>query len=97
MCLYIHKRNVDLIYSAVKPLMKIQFRNIEKFEHLNRILIPWLDGYIAEGEKIIRIQRLGTMFNQNGEVRLWMYVKTVREAHVMMYSSHKIVLMVLIV
>jgi ribosomal protein L39E len=59
-------------------------------------LISWLDGNIVESKKIRRIQRLDTKFNQNGEVRVWVNVKTDRDVHMMMCSSHKIVLMVVI-
>lgn len=52
---YIHKRNIDLIFSAMQPPIKIRFWNIETFERLNRTLNRSLDGEIAEGEKIIRI------------------------------------------
>lgn len=59
--------------------MNIQLWNIETFEHLNRTLMCWLDEDIAEGEKIKRIQKFDTTFNQNGEVRFQVNVKTDRE------------------
>lgn len=49
------------------------------FEHLNRSLICWLDGKIAEGEQIRRIQKLVTVFNNNGESRFGDNIKTERE------------------
>ena len=67
---YIHKRNADLIFLAVHPPIKIQLWNIESFERLNRTLNRWLDGEIAEGERIRRIQWLESTFNQNGELHV---------------------------
>lgn len=67
---YIHKRNTNLIFLAVQPLIEIRLWNIESFEPLNRTLNHWLDGEIADGERIRRIQLLESMFNQNGEVRV---------------------------
>lgn len=62
------------------------------FEHLNKTLIRWLDRDIEDGEKIRRIQRLHTTFNKNGELRFCVNVKTDKDVHMMMYSSHEIVL-----
>lgn len=56
-----------MFYLAVKPLMKIHLCNTETFEHRERSLIYWLDGDIKDNEKIIRIEILITMFNNNGE------------------------------
>lgn len=80
----------------MQSLMKVQLWNIDTFEHLNRTLNRWLDAEITEGEKTKKIQRLNITLNQNGEVRFWMNVKTDRDVHMMMYTSHKIVLMVVI-
>ena len=93
---YIHKRNADLIFSAVQPPMKIRLWNVDTFEHLNRTLNHWLDGDIADCKRIVRIQWLDTMFNQNGEVRFWLDIKTDIDIHMIMYTSHKIALMVVI-
>lgn len=60
------------------------------------MFIRWLDGHVVEGEKIRRIQRFDTTFNQNGKVCFCVNVKTDRDVHMMMYSSHEIVLMVVI-
>lgn len=93
---YIIKRNVNLIYSAVKPPIKIRLWNTETFEHLQRSLIRWLDGYIADGEKIRRIQRLVTVYNYKGEIRLWNSVKTDTDCCIMIHSCEDIVPMVVI-
>ena len=66
---YIHKWNVNLIYMAVKSPMKIRLWNTKTFEHPQWSLISWLDGDIADGEKIRRIQRLATVYNDNEESR----------------------------
>lgn len=66
MSFHIHKRNVDLIFSVVASLIKILLRNIDMFESLNRMLDRWLEGKIADGERIRRIQWLESTFNQNG-------------------------------
>lgn len=88
---YIHKRNVDVVFSAMQPLIKIRLWNIETFECLNRTLNCWLDGEVAEGEKIRRIQWLESMLNQNGEVHVWVYIKTDINIQKMMYTMYKIV------
>jgi hypothetical protein len=60
------------------------------------MLNRWLDGEIADDERIRRIQWLESTFNQNGEVREWMDIKTDRDVRRMMHNMFKIVLMVVI-
>lgn len=69
---------------------------METFEHLHMSLICWLDGDIANDEKIRKIQRLVTVYNDNGESRFRDLVKADRDCRIMMHSSDEIVLMVLI-
>ena len=66
------------------------------FERLNRTLYSWLEGEIVEGERIRRIQWLVSTFNQHGEVREWVDIKTDQDARRMMHYMFKIVLMVVI-
>lgn len=96
MSCYIIKRKINLIYSTVKSPMKIQLWNTETFEHLQRSLIRWLDVDNTNGENIRRIKRLVTVYNNNGEHRIWESVKIDSECRIMMHSLKEIVLMVVI-
>ena len=40
-----------VIFSAIKPAMKMKFWHIHSMERLKRELLRWLDGDIVEGEK----------------------------------------------
>ena len=80
----------------MQPPIKIRLWNIETFERLNRTLNHWLNGEIAEDERISRIQWLDTTFNQNGEVLVWVDIKTDKEVYRMMYTNYKIVLMLVV-
>ena len=68
MSAYIQKQNADVIFSAVAAPVQIRLWNTDTFERLNRTLNSWLDGEIADGERIRRIQWLEFTFNQNGKV-----------------------------
>jgi hypothetical protein len=96
MSFHIHKRNADLIFSVIAPSIQIRLWNIESLESLNRTLDRWLEGEIADGERIRRIQWLESTFNQNGEVRLWVDIKTDRDVRRMVHNMFKIILMVVI-
>ena len=47
----IFSRDGYVIFSAMKPAMKMKFWHIHSMERLKRELVRWLDGDIAEGEK----------------------------------------------
>jgi hypothetical protein len=93
---YIQKRNADVIFSAVAAPIQVRLWNTDTFERLNRTLYSWLEGEIGEGERIRRIQWLVSTFNQSGEVREWVDIKTDQDARRMMQYMFKIVLMVVI-
>jgi hypothetical protein len=96
MSAYIQKRNADVIFSAVAAPILVRLWNTDTFEHLNRTLYSWLEGEIGEDERIRRIQWLVSTFNQNGEVREWVDIKTDQDARRMMHYMFKIVLIVVI-
>ncbi len=55
-----------------------------------------INNMTKEDNAVIVEQWLDTTFNQNGEVRFLVNIKTDRDVHKMMYTCHKIVLMVVI-
>lgn len=60
-------------------------------------MISWLDGNIGDGEKIRRIERLVTVFNNNEEHHIWGSVKTDSDCRIMMHGLDEIVMMVVII
>ena len=96
MSAYIQKQSADVIFSAVAAPVQIRLWNTNMFERLNRMLYSWLEGEIGEGERIRRIQWLVSTFNQHGELRELVDIKTDQDARRMMHYMFKIVLLVVI-
>lgn len=51
-----NRRYEHVIYSNVKPPMRMLFWNIQSFEQLERNLVRWLDEEINDGERIRSIE-----------------------------------------
>ena len=96
MSAYIQKRNADVIFSVAAAPIQVRLWNTDTFERLNRTLYSWLEEEIGEGEWIRRIQWLVSTFNQHGELRELVDIKTDQDARRMMHYMFKIVLLVVI-
>ena len=94
----IFTRDGYVIFSATKPAMKMKFWHIHSMERLKRELMRWLDGDIAEGEKIQRIHRKRTTTSHaTGRPNVWLEeVKTDSDVMLMMHGSDEIVLTIVI-
>ena len=94
----IFSRDGYVIFSATKPAMKMKFWHIHSMERLKRELMRWLDGDIAEGGKIRRIQRRRTTTSHaTGRPNVWLEeVKTDSDVMLMMHGSDEIVLTIVI-
>ena len=90
------KRDAELIFSPVKPPMKIKLLNTQTFEHLHRHLEGWLGEEIAQGEKIRKIERLVTVPGLNGPTRSWRLVHNDACVLMMMLQQKDIVLLIVI-
>src|ERR1051325_9338528 len=51
------KRDAYVIYSPIKPPVKMLLWNTQTLDHVKRELNRWLDGEIVDGEKIVKIER----------------------------------------
>ena len=94
----IFTRDGYVIFSATKPAMKMKFWHIHSMERLKRELVRWLDGDIAEGGKIQRIQqRRTTTSHATGRPNVWLEeVKPDSDVMLMMHGSDEIVLTIVI-
>ena len=91
------KRDAYVIYSPIKPPMKMLLWNTQTLEHLKRELNRWLDGEIVDGEKIVKIERKVMVAGPNGETPSFRLVHNDACVLMMMLTSEDpIVLMVII-
>ena len=90
------KRDATLIFSPVKPPMKIKLLNTQRLEQLHRHLAGWLGEEMGEGEKIQKIERLVVEPGLNGPNRSWRLVHNDASVLMMMMGSTEIVLLIVI-
>lgn len=94
-CRYEH-----VIYSNVKPPMRMIFWNIQSFEQLERNLIYWLDWEINDNKRIRSIERLISYISitedNNGVQRIWVRVKDHSDVRAMMSGGDDIIFIIVI-
>ena len=91
------KRDAHVIFSTIKPPVKIKLWNMQTFEHFQRHLIRWLEGDIPEGEQIRKIQRQIIVRNKNRITNSWKTVRNDVDLLMMMIGPDDIMLIVCVI
>ena len=91
------KIDAYVIYSPIKPPMKMLLWNTQTLEHLKRELNRWLDGEIVDGEKIVKIERKVMVVGPNGETPSLRLVHNDACVLMMMLTSEDLIMLMVII